>query len=222
MSLEIIVTGDGSHSLFNRELNETYHSTHGAVQESKHVFLAMGFDYVNQQHNQRPVRILEIGFGTGLNAWLTCLHTQQTLTPTRYTSLETFPLPADIWKQLTYATTPDALAVFHALHQAPWEDEVTITPHFILIKRQIAVQEITLPDDSCDLIYFDAFAPNKQPEMWELPVFQKLYRALAAGGVLVTYCAKGQVKRDLRATGFVVEALQGPPGKREMIRAIKR
>lgn len=220
MSLEIIVTGDGSHSLFNRELNETYHSTHGAVQESKHVFIAMGFDFALQRNTHQPIRILEIGFGTGLNAWLTCLQAAVTKTNIHYTTLETFPLPAEIWQQLKYAASDDEKKIFQAIHDASWNAPVNITTHFTIQKQITSIQEIVFADQF-DLIYFDAFAPTKQPEMWEASVFRKICNAMPSGGVLVTYCAKGQVKRDLRAVGFDVTALPGPPGKREMIRAVK-
>jgi tRNA U34 5-methylaminomethyl-2-thiouridine-forming methyltransferase MnmC len=216
--IQIITTNDGSHSLLNTELHETYHSTHGALQESKHVFISMGLEFLVNRGDQKKATILEIGFGTGLNALLTLAWAEQNNCIVEYTTLETFPLPQSIWSKLNYDHVVGHKREFQLLHECEWNRLNEISVHFSINKLNQRVQQAALSNDF-DLIYFDAFAPNKQPEMWALLVFEKMHACLRPGGVLVTYCAKGQVKRDLRASGFYVETLAGPPGKREMIRA---
>jgi tRNA U34 5-methylaminomethyl-2-thiouridine-forming methyltransferase MnmC len=221
MSLRVITTHDGSHSLFNEELNETYHSVHGAVQESKHVFIKSGLEFYLQQTNSSPVQILEVGLGTGLNAWLTLQKSLEGQYSIHYTSLEAFPVEESVWKELNYAQSDSDKHWFEKIHRAAWNEPVEIESHFYLHKIQNTLQHITLGKNKYDVIYFDAFAPNKQPEMWELTMLQKIFNAMSSQSVFVTYCAKGQLKRDLKSLGLQVEAIQGPPGKREMIRAIK-
>ncbi len=218
-NLEIIQTADGSHSLFNAELNETYHSRHGARQESDYVFIRQGLQYVLDK-TQQPITVLEVGFGTGLNALLTWTAAELLHRKINYLTLETFPLPATVWKQLNYGNTPEEEKKFAAIHEAGWNEWATLSEIFSLHKKQEAIQQASVPPASIDLIYFDAFAPDKQPGMWTLEVFEKVFGWLKPEGALVTYCAKGQVKRDLRAAGFEVQTLSGPPGKREMIRAM--
>lgn len=215
-SLELLVTGDGSHSLVNHELNETYHSRHGAVQESTHVFLRQGFD----QLNRSSIRLLEIGFGTGLNAWLTWQAAVTKKITVDYESLETQPLPSHIWQALNYASQVRN-SDFQRLHTAAWDSRVPLDSFFSIHKREVSLLTCALTGSAYDLVYFDAFAPQKQPELWQTPVLAKVAEAMVSGGVFVTYCAKGQVKRDLRSVGLQVETVPGPPGKREMIRAIK-
>lgn len=219
--LQIITTKDGSQSLLNPELNETYHSIHGARQESLHVFIKNGLEFVVQNLGKRSVKTLEIGFGTGLNALLTSQYAKENEVAIEYTTLEAFPVNDSIWQQLTYAQSESEKDIFYKLHHEPWDQWTEIMPGFMLKKLNTTLQLVSFDHDYFDLVYFDAFAPNKQPEMWELPMLQKTVNALAPGGVFVTYCAKGQLKRDLASLGTRVEALQGPPGKREMIRAIK-
>lgn len=214
--VELIVTADGSHSLLNKELNETYHSRHGAVQESLHVFIRNGLEYVINSGKER-VNIFEVGLGTGLNAWLTLDFARSRNIQVVYHAIETFPLPDAVWQSLRYTNEE----TFKFIHQAPWEIPVEVTSVFTLIKLRQPLQQILLNDEQFDLIYFDAFAPEKQPDMWTANVLAKVTEGLNPGGVLVTYCAKGQVKRDLKSAGLIVETLQGPPGKREMIRAFK-
>ena len=218
-SLKIIITKDGSHSLLNEQLNETYHSLHGAIQESNHVFIESGFDVVVAK--SKAIKILEIGFGTGLNAWLTLQRALPAQASIEYTSLEAFPVSAEIWSALNYTATPEEKTFFEKLHYAEWNQKVEISPNFFLQKQHATLQEFNLEENYFDLVYFDAFAPNKQPEMWELPVLRKVSESMKAGGIFVTYCAKGQLKRDLQSLNFEVETLQGPPGKREMVRAVK-
>lgn len=207
--IKIIVTSDGSNSLLNTELDETYHSRHGAVQESVHVFINNGLDKI--QGNE--ISILEIGFGTGLNALLTALSDKKI----SYTSLEAFPLDKEVFDSLNY----EPKNLLQQLHSAVWDEWVQVNPNFTLKKIHTTLQEVSLTD-KYDLIYFDAFAPSKQPEMWELPILKKVCDTLTPGGIFVTYCAKGQLKRDLKSLGMEVETLPGPPGKKEMVRGTKK
>lgn len=220
MSIEIITTGDGSHSLLNTELNETYHSRHGAVQESLHVFIQEGLDRVLAS-GATTVSVVEVGFGTGLNALLTAQRAEEKGVTIHYTSLETMPLPEDLWVQLNYTTAPAAQTLFHAIHLAPWNQSVGVRPAFQLQKLTVSLQDVNLPAAQTDVVYFDAFAPNKQPEMWTYDMLAKAVQTLRPGGLFVTYCAKGQLKRDLKALGLAVETLPGPPGKKEMVRGVR-
>ncbi len=222
--LEIITTSDGSHSLLNKTLNETYHSTHGAIQESIHVFIKNGLEFFLQQDKQSEIKILEVGFGTGLNALLTLQYSLAHSVKIQYESLEAFPIDTQTASKLNYAPSlnfPDAEKYFGLLHQSSWNDLNVITDSFKLLKRHVQIQDVGLGTDKFDVIYFDAFAPSKQPEMWELPILQKVVRSMKTKSVFVTYCAKGQLKRDLKSLGLIVETLAGPPGKKEMVRATK-
>jgi len=218
MPVRIITTADGSHSLLHTDLDETYHSRHGALQESEYVFLQKGFDFFVAQHKPKSINILEIGFGTGLNAWLTLQRAKQTGIVVNYTSLENYPLDKNIWSNLNYAETDKK--DFEKLHEAEWNKVESIHQNFNLHKIKGSLQNSTLSIIHSHIIFYDAFAPNKQPEMWELPMLKKVCDTLLAHGVFVTYCAKGQVKRDLKSLGLSVENLPGPPGKREMLRGI--
>jgi tRNA U34 5-methylaminomethyl-2-thiouridine-forming methyltransferase MnmC len=219
--IEIITTADGSHSLLNTDLNETYHSRHGAVQESKYVFIEQGLNYFCNLHTPQNISILEVGFGTGLNAWLTIEYLQASRAVIQYTTIETFPLPDPIWQSLNYATTDIEKNNFKVIHQATWNQSVDISDQFCVHKIETRLQDFN-PTQLFNIIYFDAFAPNKQPELWELSILKKVVDALTPMGIFVTYCAKGQLKRDLKSLGLVVESLPGPPGKREMVRATKK
>lgn len=216
--IEIFVTGDGSHSLFNERLNETYHSRHGAVQESQHVFIEQGLNYLVEKKHLHAVSILEVGFGTGLNALLTLNEGIKKNLSVAYTALETFPIQQEIWIALNY---PDNNNLFQKLHLLKWHMWDEISSNFRLLKLKKPLQDVELESQQFDLIYFDAFAPNKQPELWNLQIITKVVSLIKSGGVFVTYCAKGQLKRDLKSLGLIVESLPGPPGKREMVRASK-
>jgi tRNA U34 5-methylaminomethyl-2-thiouridine-forming methyltransferase MnmC len=219
--IQIITTGDGSHSLLNTQLNETYHSVHGAVRESQHVFIKNGLQYFYDYAHANTISIFEVGFGTGLNVFLTGLFQRPEL-KINYTSIEAFPLPGAIWTHLNYTSSPVEKKLFHDIHECSWNAPCSITDSLSLHKIQDALQHHVLSENAFDLVYFDAFAPSKQPEMWELPILKKIFESLKAGGVFVTYCAKGQLKRDLKTLGFDVETLKGPPGKKEMVRALKK
>lgn len=217
-AIKIFITGDGSHSLLNEALNETYHSRHGAVRESEHVFIKHGLNFLIENQKPESISILEVGFGTGLNALLTLTEAIHQNIDVAYTSLETNPIQPEIWKTLNY---PDSDNLFRELHLAQWQKSELIHYHFKLLKLEKSLQSVELDPRQFDLVYFDAFAPNKQPELWELQILEKVAGTMKAGGVFVTYCAKGQLKRDLKALGLRVESLPGPPGKREMVRAVK-
>jgi tRNA U34 5-methylaminomethyl-2-thiouridine-forming methyltransferase MnmC len=216
-NIQLITTADGSHSLLNTVLHETYHSQHGALQESKHVFIREGLDYFFQTTGKRDVKIFEVGFGTALNAWLALKRSKELNCKIYYSSIESFPLQPEIWRVLNYAEEGERKD-FEILHTSPWDSDTRISDEFILHKINDTLQH-TILNSVYDIVFFDAFAPNKQPEMWELPILSKVTASLADGGVFVTYCAKGQVKRDLKSLGLQVESLAGPPGKKEMIRA---
>ena len=217
--LEIITTSDGSHSLINNNLKETYHSVHGAIQESQHVFIRSGFDFWRGQNPGKKVRILEMGFGTGLNAFLTLLESRRLAVTVYYESWEMYPVDLSIARQLNYGDVLRSKDEFLKLHEASWEESSKITSDFTMMKRKGDIQQAVWEEQSFDIIYYDAFAPSKQPYMWNVAILELITDALAPGGVWVTYCAKGQVKRDLRSFGLKVEALPGAPGKKEMIRA---
>jgi tRNA U34 5-methylaminomethyl-2-thiouridine-forming methyltransferase MnmC len=217
--IKLITTGDGSHSILNTALDETYHSRHGAKQESEYVFIEQGLRFWLTRNHNLQLNILEVGLGTALNAWLTFRLPEVEARLIRYFAIEQFPLPQHVWQQLNYANAEQEL--FEKIHTLPWNSWQTVTDETSLYKNEDSLQEITMPNLKFDLIYYDAFAPNKQPEMWTIAMLEKTVQNLQQGGVFVTYCAKGQLKRDLKALGLHVQSLPGPPGKREMVRAIK-
>lgn len=218
---KIELTADGSHTLFMSDLNEHYHSVNGAIQESTHVFIKTGLHHCKKE----SVNILEIGFGTGLNAFLTALDVTNTERVIHYTGLELYPLPKSIISELNYSDkqSEQAKILYNKLHDADWNKEVQILPEFYLSKIECDFTKFDFSSlkSSFDLIYFDAFAPDKQPEMWTQSIFDSLYSVTARNGILVTYCAKGVVRRMLQQAGYKTERLPGPPGKREMLRATK-
>ncbi|UPL48813.1 tRNA (5-methylaminomethyl-2-thiouridine)(34)-methyltransferase MnmD [Hymenobacter sublimis] len=221
--VEVRATADGSSTLYVPALNEHYHSTHGALQEARHVYLAAGLEPALAA-STTLVWVLEIGFGTGLNALLTLERSLSTNCTIFYDTIEKFPLPWEVVSQLNtenYLSGPELLDYQHQLHAATWNRPIDLTPNFKLLKRSGELQATALPQDTYQVIYFDAFAPEKQPDMWTDEVFAQLYQATAPGGVLVSYCAKGSFKRSLKAAGWLVEKIPGPPGKREMTRAWK-
>jgi tRNA U34 5-methylaminomethyl-2-thiouridine-forming methyltransferase MnmC len=218
----LIKTADGSDSLYVKDLDEHYHSIHGALQESLHVYIDAGLKHISSQ--SKNIDVLEIGFGTGLNALLTCIEAEKLNLNINYSSLEAYPLERDLINKLNYVEClkdEKQQAVFNLIHTCEWEKEITLSHHFILHKIKNTLKEIVF-HDTFNLIYFDAFGPRVQPEMWTEEIFTKLFSALKPDGCLVTYCAKGEVKRTLKKAGFILESLPGPPGKREMVRANKK
>jgi tRNA U34 5-methylaminomethyl-2-thiouridine-forming methyltransferase MnmC len=210
----LIITADGSHTLFLPELDEHYHSVTGAVQESKHVYMEAGLN----QCIKNPVHLLEMGFGTGLNALLSALEAAERGIQVIYTALEKYPLPSGITGQLNYAGLDKDL--FAQIHAIEWGIPVQLTPFFCLQKIHTGFDDYTYPG-FYDVVYYDAFAPDKQPEVWSPDLFDRLYVSMHPGGILTTYCAKGTIRRMMLQAGFTVERLPGPPGKREMLRATK-
>lgn len=218
--LSIFKTQDGSNSVFSERFGVSYHSKYGAIQESKHVFLQSGL-YPKLQALDK-VSVLEAGLGTGLNALLTGLEAAQTGKPVHYVALEAYPLGQEQADALNYSAQlgSEAGSILQQIHHCEWGAPVYITPYFTFEKRRIAFEAFE-QGAAFDVVYFDAFAPNAQPELWEEAVLGRMYRALKPNGIFVTYCAKGAVKRCLKSLGFEVEALPGPPGKREMTRGVK-
>ena len=219
MKRKIITTADGSKTIQIEDWNEQYHSVHGAIQEAYHVFIKHGLSLFHDQ----PLSILEIGFGTGLNALITLLESKKRGLDIVYKGIEAYPVIREELEQLDYIEALDAGDMeqcFFNMHQTSWGQSHPILPTFSLIKQQIDFREI-VDVDQFDLIYFDAFGARVQPELWTEEVFAIMFRALKKDGVLVTYSAKGSVRRAMQAVGFVVERLPGPPGKREMLRALK-
>lgn len=219
MSL-IFTTGDGSHSIFSKEYGVSYHSKHGAKTETQTVFIDAGLRY--KAATTKEISILEIGFGTGLNAIMTLQEAISEGLSIDYTTLEAYPLKDEEIAELNYGKIlgTEMEANFKKMHQLPWEQKQQLTDNFIIEKQNRKFKSIDFKNQF-DVIYFDAFAPTSQPELWEEPLLQKMYDALKPSGVLTTYCAKGVVKRTLKKVGFEIEALPGPPGKREMTRAVK-
>lgn len=225
---EIIPTEDGSVTLYVPELNEHYHSVHGAVQEAMHIFILAGVEYFLKRYPQRitpetPLHILEAGFGTGLNAYLTLLYAEESGTPVCYHSIEKYPLADRETDLLNY---PELIGsadrqLFRQLHDCPWETAQQLTSHFTLYKHRQDFRDIWF-SSHFDLVYFDAFNPDVQPHLWTAEVFERFFQALKPDSLLVTYCVKGIVKQALRKVGFTLKRLPGPPGKREMLRATKQ
>lgn len=206
------------------EWDEQYHSRHGAIQEARHVFMKMGLHYFSENNPEKDeISILEIGFGTGLNAFLTLLEAENLKKQIHYTGVEAYPVVMEEVAVLNYPEAADALSrdvEFQKLHQIPWEIKEAVSDNFFLKKEAKRFEDIAA-ENRYDLIYFDAFGARVQPELWTEEIFQKMYRALKVNGVLVTYAAKGSVRRAMIASGFEVKKLPGPPGKREMLRAVK-
>jgi tRNA U34 5-methylaminomethyl-2-thiouridine-forming methyltransferase MnmC len=215
---QLVTTSDGSHTIYIPELSEHYHSIHGAVQESTQIFIKNGFETCSAD----PLNIFEVGFGTGLNALLTAISSISGARIVNYTSIEKYPLEKEIINSLNHHlfAGDNGRQIFNSIHQSPWNCWVNICINFNLNKLK---GDFTVGPQSAryDLIYFDAFGPDKQPEMWTKEIFALVAEITNKNGVFVTYSAKGEVKRNLKACGFKVTLLPGPPGKRQMIRAVK-
>lgn len=219
--VELFITSDGSHSLYLPGMDEQYHSRHGAIQESSHVFIQNGL--AEAVKRESDISILEVGLGTGLNAFLTYLYARQHQLHITYDAIEAFPLSIELIQKLNYPEVLKAAEsrnTFEVMHKADDQQSIEINADFVF-KKYIQTLQQFRSDRKYDLIYFDAFAPEKQPELWEEAIFQKMYDALNPNGILVTYCAKGYVRRNMIAASFTVERIPGPPGKRQMMRARK-
>ena len=228
MKKEIIQTKDGSTTFYLPELNETYHSKNGAIQEAYHVFIKNGFSLFEGHEllrtgEAKPISILEIGFGTGLNAFITSLESQNNNQTVDYVGVEAYPITQEEALTMNYANQIDAskTEVFQKIHQIDWEIPIQVNPTFQLTKRKQLFQDI-VDVEVFDLIYFDAFGYDVQPELWSDKIFEKMFIALKSGGVLVTYACRSVIKNSMISAGFKIEKLPGAPGKREMLRASKQ
>ncbi len=215
---ELQLTADGSHTLFLSGMNEHYHSVNGAIQESKHVFIDAGL----KQSDKKAIRILEFGFGTGLNALLSCLEGEKRDISIHYTSLEKYPLPLEIIEKLNYSRllSPESEELFLKIHRCDWNQSTPVTPLFSIEKIETDFSDYDF-GKAFDIVYYDAFAPDKQAGVWSLELFGKIYKNMNCGGIMTTYCAKGEIRRMMKEAGFIVERIPGPPGKRQMLRAFK-
>lgn len=222
MERTIQVTTDGSSTVYLPGMEVTYHSKHGALQESRHVFIDAGLRfYLETFPGVAPLRIFEMGLGTGLNALLTEQYTRNSAVPVCYEAMELYPLREEEWSLLNYTEVlEDTEELFRQLHEAPWEQEQELRPGFLLRKTK-ADLSVSTPVSGIRLVYYDAFAPGAQPQLWTEELFRRLYLAMDGPAVLVTYCSKSDVRRALQAAGFQVQKIPGPPGKREMLRALK-
>jgi len=218
MKLKLIKTSNGSHTLYSPEFEEHYHSIHGAIQEAKHVFINAGFLHCKKN----PISILDVGFGTGLNAFLTYLEAKNSGKRIHFHTIELYPLDISLVRKLNYIDilNPNEKYIFNKLHQVAWNKRKNINNNFTLHKILADLTTYSF-NDAFDLVYFDPFAPDIQPELWDKKIFRKIYDSLNKEGIITTYSAKGEVKRTLTNIGYKVESLPGPLGKREIIRAIK-
>jgi len=219
--MQIIKTSDGSQTIYLPEINEQYHSLNGAITESEYVYIDKGYRFFQGENPN----VFEVGFGTGLNCLLTALQAEQLKRPTLYISIEKFPLEKNVTNQLNYGRlfSDDSQHIFELIHKCQWNNEVQISEYFRLFKIEGDLLNYSLADfENCNVIYFDAFGPDKQPEMWTPLIFNKISMLTSTGGVLVTYSAKGDVRRQLNASGFDMKKIPGPPGKIHMLRGIKK
>ncbi|MCZ8198716.1 MAG: tRNA (5-methylaminomethyl-2-thiouridine)(34)-methyltransferase MnmD [Flavobacterium sp.] len=219
MKREILTTNDGSTTIHLPDWDESYHSKHGAIQEAYHVFIKSGLSLFKE----KSISILEIGFGTGLNAFITYLEAKKYNQTIDYVGVEAYPVLSNEALQMNYVSELNATEeteVFAKMHQSSWEEKHSISSNFSLTKRKQFFQDIS-DENAFDLIYFDAFGFRVQPELWSLEIFQKMHKALKINGVLVTYACRGSIKRAMLECRFKVEKLPGAPGKREMLRATK-
>lgn len=220
--ISLLQTEDSSHTLYSERFKATYHSTRGAISESKHVFIQNGLQYAHEQFQVKEISILEVGYGTGLNAFMTYLYTKEHYLKINYHSIEAYPVQLAAVSQLNYTNefSEQDKIVFNQMHHQPWNREGQVSNSFILTKHLCLLEEFN-SQYKFDIIYFDAFSPSEQPELWTEIVFKKMYDLLNENGVLVTYCAQGQMKRNMKQIGFKVQSLPGALGKREMTRGVK-
>ena len=224
MQRELLITNDGSHTIAIPYLGVTYHSHHGAIQESMHVYINAGLKYYLQKNKTtEAISIFEMGFGTGLNALLTLIQAEELQQQIVYEAVELFPIDNQIVDSLNYCKTldrPDLEPAFLSLHNSDWETEIKISTYFTIKKVRKSVKDFT-QGNNYHLVYFDAFSPAEQPELWTAAIFSQVHAMMKEGGVFVTYCSKSEVRRNLSSVGFDVKKVPGPRGKREMILATK-
>jgi len=220
-NIKLITTADGSHSLYRTDLKETYHSIHGALGESQHVFIKEGLQYYSESWKTGRVSVLEVGLGTGLNALLSIQFAEIHKVFIDYVAIEPLPIPEDLYEQLVFGSRESERSLIRFIHSVPWEVRNAWGSYFQLQKNRSTLESFSW-NQSFDLIYFDAFAPSRQPEVWERENLKKCFEWLNPNGVLVTYCAQGQFKRNLADVGFEVQVLPGAMGKKEMVRALKK
>lgn len=223
MSLSIINTSDGSHTLYNKKLNETYHSIHGAIQESEHIYIESGIKHFTNTQKKKNIQILEVGFGTGLNFLLTYKFSLSHTYTIHYNTIESNPLKMEIVNKLNYI---DMLGekyrdVFTLMHSQKSDEEIGVSSKLFFNKQILRLEEFQ-SKKKYDIIFFDAFAPSKQPDIWSAKNLQKVYNAMEKDAILVTYCSSGKFKKTLKELGYKVEVISGPPGKKEMVRASKK
>lgn len=220
-NLKLITTDDGSKSVFREDLNETYHSSRGAKGESDYVFIQKALNYFQEVTGKRQISILEIGLGTGLNAFLTARRAEELQIDINYYGIEPYPLPYEIHNDLAYGDNDQENLLLKSIHSSKWEELTPLTDHFRLQKFKTSLEEFFI-NKPIDIVYFDAFAPSKQPELWSLQNLRKCFELLGHQGVLTTYCAQGLFKRNMAEVGFDVQTLEGALGKKEMVRGVKR
>lgn len=222
MQREIINTKDNSKTLLIPNLNETYHSTHGAMTEALHIYIKNGINQFKLSKNK--INIFEMGFGTGLNAILTYQYAIENNLEIDYKTIEKYPISIKEINALSYTSQPDLnqfKETYNDMHQAKDKITKTLSSSFLFTKYHDDIKNLELPNNTFNIIYFDAFAPQHQPDLWTEEVLLKMYDSLKPNGFLITYCAQGQFKRTLKSIGFTIEGLDGPPGKREITKAIK-
>ncbi|MEQ8237789.1 MAG: tRNA (5-methylaminomethyl-2-thiouridine)(34)-methyltransferase MnmD [Cyclobacteriaceae bacterium] len=219
-NLQLIMTNDGSKSILRTDIDEAYHSTRGAMGESLYVFIDKALNYFHEATGKKNISILEVGLGTGLNALLTAKRAASLDVAITYYGLEPFPVPSEIFRQLDYGENDLENAWLQKIHDSKWEELVPINDHLSLQKFQLGLEDFS-HHPPIDLVYFDAFAPSKQAALWDIENLRTCYQLLEPQGVLTTYCAQGQFKRNMAAVGFEVQTLPGALGKKEMVRGVK-
>jgi len=219
MKTQLIKTSDNSHTIYLPEMDETYHSQNGAMAESLHVYIEAGLNHVAKTKD--VIKIFEFGFGTGLNALLSWIEAEKNNKQIVYDTVEKYPLSTDVYIQLNYDEQAKGNGKLAKLHEVKWGEQTICAPSFVFQKSACDILDYPFPNNFYDVVYYDAFGPSKQAEVWEMVVLEKVCQAIAHDGVLVTYCSQGQFRRNLKSLGFEIEKLAGPAGKREITRAIK-
>jgi tRNA U34 5-methylaminomethyl-2-thiouridine-forming methyltransferase MnmC len=221
--MALFITDDGSHSVYSEKFGVAYHSTHGAIQETRHIFIEAGLKHFISQHPVDKLAILEMGFGTGLNVFMTFLENLNLNIDIDFHTIEAYPLSISTTNELNYPqllNVPEQDAIFKKLHSLNWDAKHVLTPYFSFQKHLIDFNDISF-SNTFDIVYYDAFSPESQPELWEVDMLKRVFDAMKIGGILTTYCAKGNFKRALKHVGFQIENIPGPLGKREITRATK-